>query len=507
MINDTVLSIQLSHDASVCVSKDGKILYFNQEERLSHVKHASHFVWRSLDHVFQNYTAKETHIVFFDHDNISNELSYLVDFIKKCYKFFSLGKVYAHTDHHIFHAYNTFFDSSFDTSAVLVVDGNGKLFIDGSREQVSIYKFTKDKNETVYQVTNDEEKSNYGIARLWEVVSEYFFDGSWYCAGKLMGASAYGKNNPNHPKAYINGRANPEFLNAIYNKEISFEDACYRLQNDSFDVICNLVEKTIELTKQKNICLSGGYFQNCVNNFKLVKKYPDINFFVDPLSTDCGISSGVSKMIFNKEYKPTNTLYLGNQANYDKDLNENEIEYKIDAEQVARLIADKNIVAIYQGRSEAGHRALGNRSILYDPRDPNGRDHVNTIKKREYYRPFAGTVMLDHAHDWFDMASLKESPFMMYAVNTKPSKSSLVPALQHNDGTSRIQTVTKEQNEHYYNLINEFYKITRVPMVLNTSFNLAGDTLVDNMSDALRTCRESGIKYLYCPEKGTMIEI
>lgn len=507
--DNTILFIQLSHDASVCVSENGKIVYFNQEERLSHIKHSTSFVWRSLDYVFKKYKPKETHIVFCDPVNMETYLDYFEKVVTLCYSHFSLGDVYAHTEHHIFHAYNSFFESSFDSSAVLVVDGNGKRFYDedDTREQVSIYKCTKDKTEAVYQTIVDEKSSHYGIARLWELVSEHFFDGDWFCAGKLMGASAYGENNPNHPKAYVNGHGNPEFINAVRNKEISFEDASYRLQNDSFDVICDLVEKTVELTGEKNMCLSGGYFQNCVNNFKLVKKYPDINFYVDPLSTDCGISSGVNKMLFSKNYEPTNTLYLGNQANYDRDLKENEKEYEISAHQVAQLIADKNIVAIYQGRSEAGHRALGNRSILYDPRDPNGRDHVNTIKKREYYRPFAGTVMLEHVHDWFDMASLKESPFMMYAVNTNPEKSAMIPALQHNDGSSRIQTVTKEQNENYYNLINEFYKITGIPMVLNTSFNLAGDTLVDNMDDALRTCRESGIKYLYCPERGMMIEL
>ena len=201
------------------------------------------------------------------------------------------------------------------------------------------------------------------------------------------------------------------------------------------------------------------------------------------------------------------TLYHGTQANYDRDLLENEKEYKITPKEVASLIANKNIVAIYQGRAEISNRALGNRSILYDPRDPEGRDKVNTIKKREYYRPFAGTVLEEDAKDWFYMASLESSPFMMYAVETLEEKRGMVPALQHNDGTSRIQTLNRNQNPHYYDVIAEFKNITGVPMVLNTSFNLAGDTLVNDMSDALRTCRESGIKYLYCPERGMMIEL
>lgn len=168
--------------------------------------------------------------------------------------------------------------------------------------------------------------------------------------------------------------------------------------------------------------------------------------------------------------------------------------------QVAEIIADKNIVALFQGRGEAGPRALGNRSILYDPRDPNGKDHVNTIKKREDYRPFAGSVMLEHAHDWFDMRGLKESPYMMYAVNVLEHKKQSIPCITHVDGTCRIQTVTREQNKNYYDLINAFYKITGVPILFDTSLNLAGEPIVHSLEEAIRVLQNSEIKYLYLPE-------
>jgi len=172
---------------------------------------------------------------------------------------------------------------------------------------------------------------------------------------------------------------------------------------------------------------------------------------------------------------------------------------------VAKLIADKNIVALFQGRSEAGHRALGNRSILYDPRDPNGKDHVNIVKQREWYRPFAASVMLDHVHDWFDMASLKESPFMMFAVDVIKEKQKLIPCVTHIDGTCRIQTVTKEQNLNFYNLINAFYKLTGVPMLFNTSFNLAGEVIVETEEEAIDVIQRSKIEYLYLPKKQILI--
>jgi carbamoyltransferase len=178
---------------------------------------------------------------------------------------------------------------------------------------------------------------------------------------------------------------------------------------------------------------------------------------------------------------------------------------KVTPSDVAKLIADKNIVALFQGRSEAGHRALGNRSILYDPRDPNGKDHVNIVKQREWYRPFAASVMLEHVHDWFDMAGLKDSPFMMFAVDVIKNKQNLIPCVTHIDGTCRIQTVTKEQNINFYNLIDAFYKLTGVPMLFNTSFNLAGEVIVETEEEAIDVIKKSKIEYLYLPKKQTLI--
>ena len=180
--------------------------------------------------------------------------------------------------------------------------------------------------------------------------------------------------------------------------------------------------------------------------------------------------------------------------------------YDIKPENVAKLISENNIVTIFQGRSEAGPRALGNRSILYNPTDPNGKDFVNKVKNREWFRPFAGTVLKEKAHEYFDMAGLEESPFMMYAMDVWPDKQEIIKAITHVDGTCRIQTVTEEQNPHYYKLIQEFEKITGVPILFNTSFNLAGDPLVETIEDALETMLKSEMKYMYVPELGYLLE-
>lgn len=164
------------------------------------------------------------------------------------------------------------------------------------------------------------------------------------------------------------------------------------------------------------------------------------------------------------------------------------------------IISKKQIVAMFQGQSEWGPRALGNRSILFDPRNPEAKQIVNSIKRREDYRPFAGTIMAEHADEYFHMLQLKESPWMSFAIQAKEKAYKDIPALVHADGTCRIQTVTREQNKNYYDLINTFYEITGVPIIFNTSFNLGGEALVETIYDAMDTCNRCEINYLYVPE-------
>lgn len=164
------------------------------------------------------------------------------------------------------------------------------------------------------------------------------------------------------------------------------------------------------------------------------------------------------------------------------------------------LIKEEQIVGIFQNESEWGPRALGNRSILFDPRNPRAKKIVNIVKKRESYRPFACTVMLEHAEEYFDMLQLPESPWMSFAIQCKPKALKDIPSLVHADNTCRIQTVTEEQNPNYYNLIKGFYERTGVPIIFNTSFNLGGEAIVETVYDAIDTCNRSMINHLYIPE-------
>lgn len=540
-----VMGVNLSHDGSVCVIKDGQVVYYQEEERVTHQKHTTG-VLNSFSEAMRLYDPKE--IVFvgaFPYEFKAYEFFPSLMMAAGKYKHF-IGNpdynVHWMRDHHLAHAYVSYYNSGFEDAGILVVDGAGQAFTDKKnlyRESETIYSVdlkwgiqTEHKN-LITQMSSWEYgtksierssmpyfsmcsqglpqdypytiyPSNLSLGKMFSAAGIKIFK-DFHNAGKVMGLSAYGSDHPADPRAFIDGRANP----AVLESGLSDEDLAYRVQHDSYDVAVNLIKQTIEMSGSKNICLSGGYFLNCVNNYKYLKEFPDVQFYVEPNSADSGTAIGAAmwhyKKLTGKDPQPNNGMYLGRQADYGYRLDTPSTIRIVEPSEVAKIISNKEVVAIYQGKEESGPRALGNRSILYDPRDPNGRDVVNTIKKREYFRPFAGTVLAEHAHDWFDMATLKESPHMMYAVQTLEEKRAKVPALQHNDGTSRIQTVTQEQNKNYYDLINEFNKLTGVPMLLNTSFNLAGDTLVHNMADAMRTCVESKIKYLYCPEIRTLV--
>ena len=166
---------------------------------------------------------------------------------------------------------------------------------------------------------------------------------------------------------------------------------------------------------------------------------------------------------------------------------------------VSKLI-NKEIGAIFQGKLELGPRALGNRSIIADPRIEDGKDRVNTVKNREWYRPFACSILEEHAHEWFEMGRLKSSPFMSYAIPVKADKQKEIPAVIHVDGTCRLQTVNEKQNSIYYNLIKEFYKQTGVPLILNTSFNLAGQPIVFNPAKAIDVFLDSKLSFVWFPD-------
>jgi len=487
--------------------------------------------------------------------------------------------------HHKLHAACAFYRSGFKSAVSVVVDGAGTFIpmsIGNDSEMTwelesmftceypaefkTIYKhqagrgpwgsakldeFSSDGEgeEGTHEFILDE---SAGITKAYEAVTQYC---GWSPieAGKTMGLFPYGKPNDNIPPIYsdYNGSAAwktsnrdvivPTYPNGAVVNEGRFKflktsedpgdltllenrrDMAYAIQIESQSMVLDLIRKSVELSGNKNVVLSGGYGLNCVANYWYLDQLKEegINLFVEPVSNDAGTAIGAAYLVYHAKTNDMtirdriSDLYYGPEYDYSNDQIEEicnrwgatsivgGVEYK----DVVDLITNKNIVAMFQGKSEAGPRALGNRSIMYDPRDEHGKDHVNMIKRREYFRPFAGSILQEHVHDWFDLRGMDETPFMMYAVECLEGIAEKIPAVIHVDGTCRIQTVTEDVNRHYYGVIQEFYNQTSCPIIFNTSFNLGGEPLVETLDDALRTLANSLIEYLYLPEYGILVEV
>jgi carbamoyltransferase len=392
-----------------------------------------------------------------------------------------------------------------------------------------------------------------GITKAYEAVTQYC---GWSPieAGKTMGLFPYGEPNDKFPPIYSDGGGGkwrttdrnliiPTYPNGAkvnygrYSElETDYEllkelddittlqnrrDMAYAVQTQSQEESLQVILKAVEMSGIKNVVFSGGYGLNCVANYFYLTKLNElgINFYVEPISNDAGTCIGAALLLHHKiteddTVRPyADSLYLGPAYSYtDDEINATVGKYnatitKADHSDIVKLLRDKNIVTMFQGRSESGPRALGNRSILFDPTFKDGKDFVNMVKRREYFRPFAGSILAEHAHEWFDMRGMTQTPHMMYAMNCQPGIEEKIPSIIHVDGTCRIQTVTREQNPHYYDLISEFYKVSGMPILFNTSFNLGGEPLVETLDDAVRTLANSLMEYLYLPEYGYLIEV
>ncbi len=169
-------------------------------------------------------------------------------------------------------------------------------------------------------------------------------------------------------------------------------------------------------------------------------------------------------------------------------------------EEAVRQLAKQQMVSIWQGESEIGPRALGNRSLMFDPTNPEAKGIVNEIKEREDFRPFAGSMLLEYFDEYFHTSTLKESPYMSYAIPVRKEKVQEISSIVHHDYTCRIQTVTEEQNKNYYNLIKAWHEESGCPIIFNTSFNLGGEAMVESIEDAIDTCKRCDINFIYIPE-------
>src|SRR6056300_237851 len=372
-------------------------------------------------------------------------------------------------DHHQSHATYAFLNSGFKQSDILAIDGIGSKY--------RCVFFDKDKNLI-------DLSDKLPIGWLWNHMSNLTGFGT-LGASKLMGKVGYGKYSEYYYNIFetiFDGPITEKKQNHFRHIRLdNVEDLAFTLQKFTID---RLKEHVYPLKSCDNLCIAGGVAYNGYMNEEFTKHYS--NVFVPPAVGDEGQAIGTyqhADYILNNNVHKSET-FAGKQYEYNEG---EEVNYK----EVAQAIADGKIVGWFQGKSESGNRALGNRSILADPRNPNIKDIINhTIKMREAFRPFAPAVLEEHYKEYFD--TRLPSPYMSRICKVKSDK---VPGITHVDGTARIQTVNKKFNEKFYNIIKEFYKITGIPMLLNISFNCQ-EPIVETPEQAIRTFKRTSLDML-----------
>jgi carbamoyltransferase len=537
------------HDSSACIVRDGELLFAVAEERLSRLKHDARFphlaIQACLD--FAKISAAQLDEVCFGwqpagpayrHDlklyatgqwpiSYLNLLNSSRQFLSMWHqeagavpfrRIFAPAKArFRYVDHHLAHALSAYAYSGFDDAAVVVMDGRGAW------EATSIWH---GRGGRLHHLLTLNWPDSLGLfyAEFTGFLGFAPNSDEW----KVMGLAPYG-----HPgidlAAYINPHDAPyrvfsrklvgdgdgyshftPHLGAPREAESEISEQhkniAFAVQDACETAVMSVVKLALEKTKSQNLCLAGGVALNSKANGKIVSSGMVGNIFVQPAASDDGVALGaaLAPYLDGNGRVPNQAMrhaYWGPSFD-DRTIEKTLATYKIrhtklsDPElAAAQLLSAGRILGWFEGRMEFGPRALGSRSILADPRDPEMNAKVNNaVKFREWWRPFAPSVQKEAAPEYLESAY--DSPFMILTAQVRPEKRSVIPSVTHVDGSARPQTVERETNPLYYRLIDEFAKITGVPVLMNTSFNLRGEAIVHTPTDALRTFFSSGMDAL-----------
>ncbi len=528
------LGISPFHDSSVVLLEDHKILRFYKEERLSRKKRDK-APYLSLIAALKDIPHVDL-IVYSAPIQNDQYLNSILEFISKLTTFTDV--IDLSNKHHLQHASMSFYNSGFSNAAVIVVDRNGSDFMNSCREAETVFMASYPSNFTeiyksywMYSNTGHEAarilqeempdceidiRSQFNITKVYETATSLIGQHPLE-NGKTMGLSAYGNKSIEfeslfYPKTNIPQDFNLSHVNEFGDYEAAYgpfvkhtteninennyqfyADYAWQVQKQTQSAVCNLIEKAIALGA-KNICISGGYGLNVVANSYYKEQYPNISFYFEPLADDSGNSVGGaylgyrSSTLDNNIYPLKNTFYHGVQTKVLEEGNE------YSPSMIANDILNHKIVAVFGGLAEAGPRSLGNRSILFYPDLKETKNIINKVKNREWYRPFAASVLEEDAEDLFYMHNSKNE-YMTESFIVKEKTKTIFPGIVHIDNTCRIQTVDK--NSPLYDILIEIKKITGYGLVLNTSFNLAGEPLVESWQDAKDTFYRSSIDILW----------
>ncbi len=548
------------HDSAAAILKDGHVVAAVEEERLSRKKFDDGFPRMAIDWCLKEagITPEQINsVAFYDKPVLKFERlldNYIAVAPRGLYSFLNVIPKWLHKrlwikeeikkhmrgyqgniifpEHHMSHAAHTFFTSPFDEAAILTVDGVGEWSTSsfGSAENTSI-KLTNDirwphsigmfysaftyflgfkVNEGEYKLMG---LSAYGKPKYYDLILNEILDvkndGSLHLNLKYF-AFTYDKVMTNQKFAELFGI--PRREENVKAEQIHYDIAA-SAQKVLEDIMLKMVNHVHKKTGMKNLCLGGGVALNGVANYRILKEGPFESVHIPPSPGDGGSAIGCAQYLYYIHKKQRRIIvqdhakriqenvYVGPSFSNDEIksfLEENNIDYEyLTREQLlqttAKLISEQNVVGWYQGKIEWGPRALGNRSILADPRDSKMKDILNEkIKHRELFRPFAPSILEEYVSEYFDLNI--PSPYMLFVAKVK--KPDKIPAVTHVDGTGRLQTVSREANPLYYDLINDFYKITGVPVVVNTSMNVRGEPIVNTPEQAYAMIIKTEMDYI-----------
>ena len=506
------------------------------EERLIREKHPYTFPLHSIKYCMDHFNLKSFNEINLIISDIIREPvwhrsgpSYNVnefDYLKSILKF--PEEKIVQINHHLAHAASVYYTSGFKNSAILIVDGNGT-----DLETNSFYEGKNDKIKLI-----DKYKGR-GIGVVYNVITKDCLNLGTGGEGKTMGLAPFGEKGkpildftkviydgietdyssvlrrmPFSDILTLSGKNIIKKTNIRLPKRQKSEDVlnhkwkriAFDVQNETEKCLIHLGKEIKKRVKSNNICIAGGVALNSVANQKLFDNTKFKDIFVYPACSDAGIPFGLciwalynhpkfkihKRKIFKLKNAYTGITYKNDEI--ESTLKKYKIKSKkINLKDVAKYLSEGKIIGWFQNGSEYGPRALGSRSILADSRNPKMQDIVNNrVKHRENYRPFAPSVLEEDYKKFFELK--RPSPYMLLVAKVKNPK--LIPSVTHVDGTARVQTVNKKQNKIFYNLIKEFKKITGIGCILNTSFNNAGEPIVETPIDAILGILNMDMDYL-----------
>jgi carbamoyltransferase len=535
-----VIGTGLSHDSSVCLLADGKVVLGIEKERLTRRKHD-----RGNDRVAMQYVLDRAGITLGDvalvvqNENFGMFRSGNSEYGREPRLLTDDTQVVT-ISHHLAHAYSAFGPSGFDQASVLVIDGCGNAYEDCTDllpgtllEKVAsgyehIY-FEKDsyytsQGNTLHVVAKDfsiwgarewlvnPPTTLHSIGGVYQAFSQYVFGGDFDDSGKLMGLAPYGKPGRfglslfdlRDGQVFVRRDSLLEFtspagsLSALKADFEYYADVAHWVQMEIERALLYVVEDRFERCPSRNLAYAGGVALNAVANSRILRETGFENLYIQPAAGDNGLAIGCAyygwlEVLGREHVHSSGSTYLG--APYPADRVRSavaaagdQVVAEEDADPVARvaqLLAEGKVVAWYRGGAEFGPRALGHRSILAHPGIPGLRDHINTdIKFREDFRPFAPSVLAHEAQRFFDCEGY-DSPYMILVFDVRPEWRERLVNVVHEDGSSRLHTVTEESEPVYCRLLEEFQRLTGLPVLLNTSLNKRGMPIVETPEEAL----------------------